>query len=107
MESSGKKKEIVKKKREVIKQAAALKYSPDSDIAPRVIAAGKGQIAENIIEAAKKNKIPIYRDEKLVRALGSLPLGQAIPPELYEIVAEILVFIHDVDRKYGELVNGR
>ncbi|WP_072889001.1 EscU/YscU/HrcU family type III secretion system export apparatus switch protein [Tepidibacter formicigenes] len=83
------------------KIATALKYDINEDDAPKLIGKGKGKIAENIIERAKENKIPIYEDEKLAKQLETLEIGQEIPPELYEAVAQILVFIADIDSKKG------
>lgn len=80
------------------KQAIALQYDPE-DIAPRVIATGQGHLADKIIEAATDENIPIHKDEKLAKTLSKLDIGDAIPPELYEVVAEILVFVDAMDNK--------
>jgi len=80
-----------------LKQAVALSYNPDED-APKVIAAGKGRLAEKIIEAAQEADVPIHRDEKLADTLSRLDIGDMIPPELYEVVAEILVFVDAMDK---------
>lgn len=85
-----------------IKEAAALRYSPEKDRAPKIVAVGKGEIAEKMIEKAGENDIPIYEDAELAHILNCFNLGDEIPPELYEVVAEILVFIGNVDRTYGE-----
>lgn len=79
------------------KLAIALAYNP-GDEAPSVIATGKGIIAEKIIVGAKENDIPIYEDEKLSKTLSKLELGENIPPELYNVVAEILVFVDRMDK---------
>lgn len=68
-----------------IKHAAALQYSPDSDAAPRIVAAGKGQIAERIIQKAQENNVPLYQDTNLAQTLSSLSIGDEIPPEIYEV----------------------
>ncbi len=80
------------------KQAIALAYDPNDDDAPRVIASGKGQLAEKIIDAAKEKDIPIHEDSKLADTLSKLEIGEMIPPELYEVVAEILVFVDAMDK---------
>lgn len=80
-----------------IKQAIALEYDPAED-APKVIASGKGILAERIIEKAKESDVPIHRDDKLADTLSKLDIGDAIPPELYEVVAEILVFVDAMDK---------
>ncbi|MDE6964348.1 MAG: EscU/YscU/HrcU family type III secretion system export apparatus switch protein [Lachnospiraceae bacterium] len=84
-------------KKEKVKQAIALSYDP-SDDAPRVIASGKGALAERIIEKAKESEVPVHRDDKLADTLSRLEIGDAIPPELYEVVAEILVFVDAMDK---------
>ena len=79
------------------KQAVALSYDPDDD-APKVVATGKGSLAEKIIEEAKQAKVPVHTDSKLADTLSRLEIGELIPPELYEVVAEILVFVDQMDR---------
>ena len=69
-----------------IKQAIALEYNPDEE-APKVIATGRGALAERIIEKAKESDVPIHRDDKLADTLSRLEIGDMIPPELYEVVA--------------------
>lgn len=82
------------------KQAAALKYDPAQDDAPIISALGMGHIAEKIIQAAEENKIPIVEDKSLSDVLMQLSVGDAIPPKLYEAVAQILVFISEKDGSY-------
>ena len=77
-----------------VKTAVALAYDPNEDGAPKVIASGKGALAEKIIEQAKDNKIPVHEDDKLAETLSRLEIGEMIPPELYEVVAEVLVFVN-------------
>ena len=85
------------KKRKKPKQAIALSYDPNED-APKVIASGTGALAERIIEKAKEVDVPIHRDDKLADTLSKLEIGDMIPPELYEVVAEILVFVDQLDK---------
>ena len=85
-------------KKEKIKTAVALGYDPNNDNAPKVIASGKGYLADKIIEEAKENNIPLHSDGKLADTLSRLDIGEAIPPELYEVVAEILVFVDAMDK---------
>ena len=80
-----------------VKQAIALEYDP-SDEAPRVVASGRGLLAEKIIERAKESDVPIHRDDKLADTLSRLEIGEMIPPELYEVVAEILLFVDSMDK---------
>ena len=86
------------KQKEKIKTAVALGYDPNEDGAPKVIASGKGALAEKIIEQAKENKVPVHTDDKLAETLSRLEIGEMIPPELYEVVAEILVFVDAMDK---------
>lgn len=85
------------KKNDKIKQAIALEYNVEED-APTVIASGRGVLAERIIEKAKESDVPIHRDDKLADTLSRLQIGDAIPQELYEVVAEILVFVDSMDK---------
>ncbi len=80
-----------------VKTAVALEYDPN-DAAPKVIATGKGIIAEKIIEKAKESDVPVHRDDKLADTLSRLEIGEMIPPELYEVVAEILLFVDHMDK---------
>lgn len=88
--------------KEKSKTAVAVAYEP-GDVAPKILAAGKGAVADRIIEKAKENDIPFYQDDKLAETLSKLEIGDTIPPELYEVVAEILVFVDDMDRMKGKL----
>ncbi|MBU2621903.1 MAG: EscU/YscU/HrcU family type III secretion system export apparatus switch protein [Proteobacteria bacterium] len=80
-------------------KAVALRYKPGLEQAPRVIAAGKGKIAEKIIRIAKEHNIHVHNDPDLVEVLSELELNSEIPPELYVVVSEILVFIYSLNRK--------
>ena len=84
------------------KKAAALKYEPAQDEAPRLLAKGKGLTAERIIELAKKHDIPIKEDADLIEALMQLDLEEMIPPELYKVVAEILAFVYKLNNARKE-----
>ncbi len=80
-----------------VKTAIALEYDPEKE-APVVIASGRGALAERIIEKAKENKVPVHKDGELADTLSKLEIGEMIPPELYEVVAEILVFVDSMDK---------
>ncbi len=90
------------KKEEKEKTAVALAYEP-GDAAPKILATGKGELAERIIEKAQESDVPLYADHKLAETLSKLRIGDTIPPELYEVVAEILVFVDDMDRMKAKL----
>lgn len=82
--------------------AVAVAYEP-GDRAPKILATGKGHLAEKIIEKAKEEDVPLYADDKLADTLSKLEIGEMIPPELYEVVAEILVFVDDMDKLRSKL----
>ena len=86
-------------KEKEVKHAAALKYDPEKDIAPVLIAKGSGYIAENIVKKAVENNIPVVANSALSEALNAMELGSEIPPELYQVVAEILAFVINLDGK--------
>jgi flagellar biosynthesis protein len=81
------------------KEAVALGYDPLRDDAPRVLASGKERIAEQIIELAKQNGIPIREDPILTSALMQIEINDTIPPELYRVVAEVLSYIYRIRQK--------
>ena len=86
-------------KKDEVKSAIALKYDAEEDIAPKVIAKGDNYIAKNMVEKDEELDIPIYRDEKIVHQLKNLEINDNIPQELYEAVAQILLFITKLDKK--------
>ncbi len=74
--------------------AIALRYDPEKDRAPVVVAKGKGVIAERIVRIAEENEIPVVRREELARALyPAVRVGEEIPPEFYRAVAEVIAFV--------------
>jgi flagellar biosynthesis protein len=77
--------------------AAAIKYDPGKDAAPRVTAKGKGYVADKIIELAMKHDIPIKSDPGLVEILSRLDIDEQIPIEVYRAVAEILAFVYSLN----------
>lgn len=88
---------MVDKKKLEEKTAVALSYEI-GDAAPKILATGKGALADKIIEKAKEADVPLYKDNKLANTLSTLQIGDMIPPELYEVVAEVLVFVDDMDK---------
>lgn len=79
------------------KTAVALSYNPD-EVAPKIVAAGKGYLAEKIINKANEADVPIHKDEALADTLSRLEIGSYIPPDLYEVVAEVLLFLDKMDQ---------
>jgi flagellar biosynthesis protein len=78
-------------------QAIALAYRGDD--LPRVVAKGKGAVAQKILAIAKAAEVPIHQDAALSSALGSLELNEAIPRELFLAVAQVLVFAYNLSGK--------
>ncbi len=79
--------------------AVALKYEPKKDSAPKVTAKGRGAVAEKIVQIARENGVSIHEDPLLVEILGQIDIGREIPPELYQVIAEILAFVYQLDAK--------
>ena len=79
-------------------QAIAIKYDKDSKKAPAIIASGKGKIAEDILQLAEENKIPMMQDKKLSKLLSSIKINAEIPAHLFKIVAEVLAFIFYIEK---------
>ncbi|RFB19078.1 type III secretion system protein [Bacillus sp. HNG] len=79
-------------------KAVALSYDEKLDSEPKVVAKGKGIIAQNIIEMAEAHGIPIQEDTALVELLGELKLNEGIPEDLYQVIAEIFAFIYKMDK---------
>jgi flagellar biosynthesis protein len=78
------------------RQAVALRYAPKMDAAPKLVAKGRGYLADKILELARDKRIPIRHDRNLVQILARLDLEAEIPQEVYQAVAEILAFIYRV-----------
>ena len=75
------------------KRVVALGYDRAKDEAPKVMATGQGPLAEQILKLARENGVPIKEDPVLATALATLDLEQTIPPELYAVVAEVLIYV--------------
>lgn len=80
-----------------LRQAVALRYDSESENAPRVVAKGRGYVAEKIIEAANTYGIPLVAAPEMSSALGEMELGTEIPPQFYLAVAEILAFVYRLE----------
>ena len=74
------------------KKAVALKYDPEKNGAPAVVASGTRYMAKKITEAAMNAGIPVYEDDSLATLLSQIKLGSAIPEELYQAVVDIYVY---------------
>jgi flagellar biosynthesis protein len=87
--------------KKTVKEAAALKYDAKKDDAPYIVGLGQGVVAENIVKTAKENAIPVVEDRTLAHLLNKLSVGDEIPEELYQMVAQVLVFVTNLDKDYG------
>jgi flagellar biosynthesis protein FlhB len=76
--------------------AVAIRYDEQTMDAPAVTAKGELSVAQKILEIAKKNKIPVVRNKSLAWSLYALDLGIEIPEDLYDAVAEVLSWVHDL-----------
>jgi flagellar biosynthesis protein len=81
------------------KKAVALTYNPLKDPAPKVVASGRGKVAERIIETARACGIPVKDDPDLVEVLSKLDIEEEIPPSVYVVVAELLAFAYSINGK--------
>lgn len=90
---------IKREKEEQPLTATALQYDAEKDKAPRVVASGRRKVAEQILAEAKKHNITIYEDPALTFALTTVNLGEEIPPELYQVVAQVLAYVYRVADK--------
>jgi flagellar biosynthesis protein len=76
------------------KKAVALTYLPKLDEAPKVVAKGKGKMAEKIIKLAREHNVYIHNDADLIEVLSQLDLNDEIPSDLYVVVSELLAFVY-------------
>ena len=82
------------------RSSVALRY--DGAQAPVVVATGEGQVADAIRARAEEAGVPVVEDPKLAMLLSQVPLGDEIPPALYRAVAEVLVFVMQIELNLQE-----
>lgn len=82
-------------------RAVALHYDQKPLSTPRIVAGGQGDFARQIIAAARSAGIDIVEDPDLMEVLGRVPVGEDIPPALFQAVAEILAFLYRVNGRYS------
>ncbi|RSL32013.1 flagellar biosynthesis protein FlhS [Salibacterium salarium] len=78
--------------------AAVIKY--DEGEAPRVMAQGTGEVAQKILDMAEENDIYLQKDPGLLESLLDMDLGENVPPQLYSVIAEVLLLIEEMEKKY-------
>ena len=82
----------------------AIVYDESENAAPKIVASGKGTIAEKIIETAREAGIHIQQDANLVELLAKVDVGEEIPVEIYQTVAEVLAFVYKVNNKFRDKI---
>jgi len=80
-------------------KAVALKYKTYEDLAPKVLAKGKGELAAKIIEKAKIYDIPLFQNEVLADMLLNVEVGEEIPPKMYKAVVDVFVWLYKLEEK--------
>ena len=86
-------------------RAAALRYNRQKDTVPKLVAKGSGFAAAKILELAEEHDIPVTQDPDLLTILSKMDVGECISPALYEVVAELLVFVYRLKEKWQEKQN--
>lgn len=86
--------------------AVALRYRSDEAAAPRVTASGSGAVAERILALAREHGLPMREDPDLAAALAALDMNALIPPELYEVIAEVLAWAYRANSSFTSATRG-
>ncbi|MFK3937724.1 EscU/YscU/HrcU family type III secretion system export apparatus switch protein [Alkalihalobacillus sp. NPDC078783] len=79
--------------------AAVIRYE-DESAAPKVVAQGRGRVAKQMVELAKEHDVHLQEDSSLLTSLLDMDLGDNIPPQLYSVMAEILLLIEEMEESY-------
>ena len=91
-------------KKKELEKAVAILYDSQTTSSPKVVAKGQGEVARKIIETAKEAGVHIQEDANLVELLSKIDLGDEIPTELYQTVAEVLSFVYLVNEKFKKKI---
>ena len=83
-------------------EAVALRYRHGEDDAPRVVATGRGHLAEKILDLAREWDVPVHEDPDLMEVLSKLDINEEIPPHVYRAVAEILAFVYTLNDRWRD-----
>ena len=89
-------------KRNPVPEAVAIRYDRDRENAPRVVAKGRGVIAQQLMAIAKKHAVPVYQNQTVTQLLMAVELDREIPPELYQAVANVLAYVYRLDGRAAE-----
>lgn len=84
--------------------AVALRYEPDGTYAPKVVASGKGQIAEQILNLAFAAGVKVREDADLAELLGAVDIDSEIPVEAFVAVAEILAYVYRANGEWPSFI---
>ena len=84
------------------RSAVGLKYKDGDKAAPKVVAKGFGDLADEIITVAKENGVLVHEDPYLSELLNRLDLGQEIPEQLYYVIAELIAFSYVLQGKFPD-----
>ncbi|WP_337840361.1 EscU/YscU/HrcU family type III secretion system export apparatus switch protein [Rheinheimera sp.] len=87
-------------KNDKAQSAVALAY--DGEHAPQIVAKGHGELAADILQAAKEHGVLVHEDEELVKVLQRIELGDSIPKELFVIIAELIAFSYVLQGKFPD-----
>jgi flagellar biosynthesis protein len=85
-------------------EAVAIRYDRDRENAPRVVAKGKGYVAEQLLAIARRHAVPVYQNQTVTQLLMAVELDREIPPELYQAVANVLAYVYRMDGRAAEKV---
>ncbi|TDQ36935.1 EscU/YscU/HrcU family type III secretion system export apparatus switch protein [Aureibacillus halotolerans] len=81
--------------------AAVLKYDAQSTMGPEVVAQGHGRVAKELIRLAKDNNVHMEENAGLLAELLSIDLGEQVPPQLYQVIAEVLLLIEEMEKNHS------
>ena len=85
--------------------AVALEYDPDSEFAPKVVAGGRGAIAEQILQIAFAQGVKVREDADLAEMLSAIDVDSEIPLEAFAAVAEILTYVYRANGNMPDFIN--
>ena len=88
-------------------EAVAIRYDRERENAPRVVAKGKGYVAEQLLAIARRHAVPVYQNQTVTQLLMAVELDREIPPELYQAVAHVLAYVSRMEGWAGVKMEAR
>ena len=85
-----------------VQEAVALRYSKDKEDAPRVVAKGRGFVAQQLLAVARRHAVPVYQNQAVTNLLMAVEMDREIPPDLYQAVANVLAYVYRMDGRAAE-----